>query len=101
MNGIIAAHLQLATPPALRGRVSALMILGSNVLGLTLGPTIVSLLTDEVFGDPGQLGTSIALVFLVFGPLGATLFFFGMPGARAAIGQIGRASCRERVCQYV
>src|SRR3546814_2321686 len=25
MNGIIAAHLQLATPPALRGRVSALM----------------------------------------------------------------------------
>src|SRR3546814_6683098 len=37
MNGIIAAHLQLATPPALRGRVSALMILGSNVLGLTLG----------------------------------------------------------------
>jgi len=85
MNGIVAAHLQMATPPVLRGRVSAIMILVSNVLGLAIGPSMVALLTDHVVGGPAHLGHAIAWVFAIAGSISALLFLSGLTGARCAI----------------
>src|SRR3546814_16013516 len=62
------------------------------IAGVIAGPALV---TDPAMAAP--LGP-ILFVVVVFGGLGS------LPGAFISamlIGQLGRASCRERVCQYV
>jgi len=75
--GLNAASLQLITPPVLRGQAGGLFILIGNFLGLGLGPLVVALLTDKVFGRPDAVGQSLMLVGLVVLPLGAALLFWG------------------------
>jgi len=51
------------------------LILSNNLLGLTLGPTIVGLMTDYVFKDEMALGWSLLIVTCA-ALLIATVFFF-------------------------
>jgi MFS family permease len=57
-----AAALMMYTPNQLRAQVTALYYFVINVLGLTLGPTAVALVTDYGFGDDAALRYSLALV---------------------------------------
>ena len=75
--GLNAASLQLITPPVLRGQAGGLFILIGNFLGLGLGPLVVALLTDKVFGQPEAVGRSLMMVGLVVLPVGAALLFWG------------------------
>ena len=60
------------TPNQLRAQVTALYYFVINVLGLTLGPTLVALVTDYGFQDESALRYSISIV-----SVGAGLFAIG------------------------
>lgn len=76
-GGVVLAALQDATPAALRGRASATYYLIVSVIGLSVGPISVALLTDKVFGDPASVGWSIAVVGLIAAPVSAFLMHLG------------------------
>jgi MFS family permease len=57
-----AAGLMMYTPNQLRAQVTALYYFVINVLGLTLGPTAVALVTDYGFRDDAALRYSLAVV---------------------------------------
>jgi MFS family permease len=86
------AHLQLATPPHLRGQVMALFNMTFNIIGLTTGPLFVALLTEHVFKDPGKIGLSIATVLALSGTAAFLLFLASLKPARAAIALVDGAA---------
>lgn len=57
-----AAGLMMYTPNQLRAQVTALYYFVINVLGLTLGPTAVALVTDYGFGQDTALRYSLSIV---------------------------------------
>ena len=58
----VFAYLQSAMPPEMRGFSISLTGLVNTLLGLTLGPTLVALVTEHVLGDPAQVGWAILWV---------------------------------------
>jgi MFS family permease len=78
--GPAMAAVQMISPPEMRGRFAALMVLASNLCGYALGPMFIGLLTDYVFGDPMKIGHAIIACLLTAGPVSAWLVW----SARAA-----------------
>jgi MFS family permease len=68
----------------MRALVSAGYMLLANLIGGTLGPTIVALLTDYGFRDPQRLPEAIAITCAVFSPLAVACLLVGMKGLKAA-----------------
>jgi len=60
--GCAAAAVQEMMPPRMRGTASALMLSANGIIGLGLGPTLVALVTDYVFGDESALRYSLVIV---------------------------------------
>jgi MFS family permease len=85
--GIGAASLQIATPPDLRGKASAVYLIVVNVVGTIGGPLVVALITDYVFGDEQALGLSMAIFALLSGGAGVALFARGLGPMRRIIGE--------------
>lgn len=81
-GGIAGGALQLMTPNRMRGQVMALYLLTANIIGLGLGPTIIAVTTDYVFGYDGAIGKSIALCSLVLCPIGAFILWRSLPAIR-------------------
>ena len=52
------------TPNQIRGQTMALYLLTISLLGLSLGPTAVALLTDYVFKDPAMIDWSVSCVVI-------------------------------------
>jgi MFS family permease len=75
---LFTSALQLVTPNELRGLVAGMYVVTVSVVGLTLGPTSVALLTDKVFADPLAVGRSLAIVAVVCAPCAIVLFAAGM-----------------------
>jgi len=71
------AAVQVVTPQALRGRVSAIYVLVTGLIGMTVGPSVVGWLTDSVFGDPLKLGLSLLSLVTVLLVVVIALFAFG------------------------
>ena len=92
LGGTVAAHIQLATPAALRGRLAAFTVAAQHLCGLTIGPLLVALTTDHVFGDPERVGDSIALVVSLTGLLAILLLGLARAPARRAIAREAAAS---------
>jgi MFS family permease len=84
-TGPAAGHLQIISPPHLRGRVSAVFLVVMNLMGICLGPSIVALITDFVFRDPALVGYSLALAFAIVAPVASLVFWFGLRPAREAV----------------
>jgi MFS family permease len=68
-QGPAIATFQLITPNTMRAQVSSITQFCSNVLAYLLGPLIIALFTDYIFGSPNQLHLSMALSTAVLGPL--------------------------------
>jgi len=84
-HGVGPAALIAITPNQLRGQVSAIYLFTLNMIGLSLGPLSVGLLTDYVFADPLLVGYSLALVVSV-SSLGAAFFLWlGLGAYRVAV----------------
>lgn len=67
--GVASASLAMIAPPALRGQLVALYLMISNLVGLTLGPLLVALMTDYYFHNDSAVGQSLALLPLLTTPL--------------------------------
>ena len=68
-----AAFLMI-TPNRMRGQTTALYLVMYNVIGYGLGPTVVAVLTDYVFGNEAQLYLALACVSAVLCPLAALCY---------------------------
>ncbi|MCC5794134.1 MAG: MFS transporter [Chromatiales bacterium] len=84
---VAPAALQLVTPGRMRAQMSALWMLVLNIVTAAVGPTLVGLVTDRVFGDPLAVGQSMALVNVVCMPFAALLLWLGLRQFRAAAGR--------------
>lgn len=79
------AGLQLITPNHMRAQISALLLFMTNLFGLALGPSLVALLTDFLFGHDGALRYSLALLPLLVCPPAALLAWQGLGPYRRAL----------------
>ncbi|XQW86427.1 spinster family MFS transporter [Thalassotalea piscium] len=62
MMGLGPAAIQEVVPSTMRGQFSALYLFIVNLIGLGLGPTLVALSTDYIFGAPEDVGYSLLFV---------------------------------------
>jgi MFS family permease len=85
IGAVTPAAFQLVTPNPLRAQVSSVALFVNNLLGIGLGPTLVALITDYGFGEDSALRYSLAVVALVFAPLGAITFWLGLRSYRTEI----------------
>lgn len=81
------AALMSVTPNQMRAQSSALYYLVVNVLGLTLGPTGIALLTDYVFRDTQALRYSVACASVVAGALSAIFLFYNLRQYRSQVAE--------------
>jgi MFS family permease len=82
------AALQDITPARLRGVQHALGVIAVNLVGLSLGPTLVALVTDRVLKDEGAIRYALA------GVAPAALVVSAILGLVALVPY---AACRERM----
>lgn len=68
------ASLQSMVPPQMRGVAISLSGLVNTIIGATLGPLLIALVTDRIFADPAQLGAAIAIVVTPALLLGSLMF---------------------------
>ena len=86
-GGISGGAIQLMTPNRMRGQVMALYLLTGNLIGLGLGPTIIALATDYVFGYDAAIGKSIALCTVILCPLAALILWRSLPSINALLNE--------------
>jgi MFS family permease len=72
-GGTAIQVVQEAVPNRLRGQASALYYLSTSIVGNTLGPLSVGMLTDYVYGDPLRIGSALAILAIVIAPLTSLL----------------------------
>lgn len=75
--GAAAGALQEITPNQMRAQVTAIYFLFLNLAGIGLGPTVVALLTDQVFQSDLAVGNSLMVLAAVGAPLSALLLWIG------------------------
>lgn len=85
--GIAQSSLQLITPAGIRGQVSAIYFLVVNLIGYSLGPLLVGVLTQHVFRDPTAVNRSLAVIALATLPIAAALLFGSKASFRARAAQ--------------
>lgn len=79
------AATQVVAPHELRGRISAIFVLVTGLIGMALGNFLVGLFTDKVLRDPMKVGTSLILLVIVLLSVAALLFAQGRAGMRALV----------------
>lgn len=83
--GIAGAIIQLVSPNRMRGLLSAFYLFCVNIVGLTLGPTLVAALTDHMYGGGAGVAFSLATAAALLAPLAAGLLAMGFRAYRDAI----------------
>jgi len=73
--GAASSAIQLVTPNQLRARVSAIYLLVINIIGIGLGATVASAISDYIFADENRIGDGISLVALISAPVAGLLFW--------------------------
>lgn len=68
------ATIQSIVPAGMRGSAVALSGLVNTLIGATLGPMLIALATDHLFGEPAMVGHSIMLVVIPSLLCGIALF---------------------------
>ena len=62
----------------MRGVLAGVYVVGTNVIGLGLGPTLVASTTDYILADPNQVHISLTIVSCVVAPVAMLLLMSGM-----------------------
>ena len=86
-GGISGGTLQLMTPNRMRGQVMALYLLVANLIGLGLGPTVIAITTDFVFGYDAAIGKSIALSAGILCPIAGVILFRSLPSINVLLAE--------------
>ena len=80
-----ASGLQKMTPQNYRGSISGLYVFIMNIVGLSLGPTVVPFFTSVIFQSDMSINLALSYTFLIFGPLSFAIFFLGRKSLKAAL----------------
>lgn len=72
------AALQVIVPNEMRGQVTALFLLCFSLIGYSVAPYLVAVLTQYVFADESLLRYSLATVHIVLGPIATIIFWYGL-----------------------
>ena len=80
--GIGPVALNEVTPNRFRARIIALYLFCINLIGLSLGPLGVALLTERVFGAPERLPLALAIMAVFAMPLAAAVLKFSAAAYR-------------------
>jgi len=83
-----AAALQVIAPPNLRAQLTAIYYLISNFIAVGLGPTVVAVITDYIFGDPLALRYSLVVVGVVMAPISAVFMASGLKAFRSSVAAV-------------
>lgn len=86
------ASTQLVTPVELRGRVSAIYVMVTGLLAMSVGPTLVGWLTDSVLKDPKKVGVSLIITLIVMYVPTLVLFVLGREKMRNKLGSSEEAN---------
>jgi MFS family permease len=76
--------LNLVTPNELRGTGMAFFSGTAGLVGISLGPLLVAIASDYIFGG-NAIGYGIALLISIVCPVAALLLFLGMKAMREAV----------------
>lgn len=71
------AGIQMLTPGRYRGIVSSIFLCIVTLVAVGLGPTLIGVATDRIFGDPNKVGYSLLGSNLIFALLGAGFALWG------------------------
>jgi MFS family permease len=85
INACNNAALSLVTPNALRGTGVAFYSATVGLLGLSLGPLLMGMISDHVFHNEAAIGYGMATVVGIALPLAAVLLLSGRKHMRAAV----------------
>jgi len=72
------AAASFISPNELRGQAVALYLFATNLIGLGIGPTLVALMTDYLFGDPGALRYSLVIFAVGIALLAIIILLWGL-----------------------
>lgn len=64
-----ATALQLIVPNRARAQISAVYVTFTTLVGLSVGPTVIGLMTDYVFRDPADIKYSMSVTIAVAAPV--------------------------------
>ena len=78
------ATLQELVPSRFRGTGVSILTFGNTLLGLGLGPNLVTLVTEHVYGWPAAVGFAVSTVIVPAGIM-ACIMFLGVASARALV----------------
>lgn len=81
----MTAAIQMFVPSEIRGQMIAVCLLCISVLGGTLGPPIIGILTDLVFQDSARLGSSLAIVMCSIFPTAFVLLRYSLKPLRTIV----------------
>jgi MFS family permease len=70
--------IQSITPSALRGKITSFWMLIYSVVGFSLGPLAVALITDLVLEDESQIKWALFWIIAIFSTLSLIVSFFGL-----------------------
>jgi MFS family permease len=79
-----AVALMTLTPNQMRAQVTALYMLANSLLGMTVGPTAIAVMTDYLFRDDYALRYSMALLVAVMMPVALGVIALGLRSYRAS-----------------
>jgi len=85
------AALQTVTPNQIRAQATAMFLFLFNLIGFGIGPLIVALFTDYLFGSEHMLRYSLSLNFALLSPPACLVFWYVLKPYRASV-----ARARER-----
>jgi MFS family permease len=84
--------IQLVTPGRIRARATALYLTAVGLVGLGLGPPLAAILGEHLFEGPFAIGSGIAVLVLVTGPVASLAIWSIRKPYRVALDQ---AEARE------
>ncbi|MEM6934857.1 MAG: MFS transporter [Pseudomonadota bacterium] len=82
-----ASALMMITPNQMRGQTSAVYLFVISILGLTVGPTAVALITDFIYQDESALRYSIAWVSGIGAVFSTVVLFLNLRPYRDAVAE--------------
>lgn len=90
LTSVGAAGVQDLLPQDMRGLGAAIFQLVVNLVGLGIGPTVIAVMTDYVFGNEQSLSTSLGVGLPIMLMIAAVLAYCGLkPYAEAARSVLG------------
>lgn len=85
--GTGTATLPQIAPNRMRAQIVAIYLVIANLIGFTMGPTLVASFTDWVLGDPKLIRYSISSVVPILVVLGALIVYSGLNSYRKFLSQ--------------